>query len=416
MRILHIVGSINPAAGGPTEAIRMIIHYRPPGYEAEVVTLDDPAAPFLQDFPFKVHALGSHKKHWFSPRLIPWLVANRDRFDGILVHGLWEYTGLAALVALGGRKPYMVFTHGMLDPYFKRRYPLKHVKKWLYWVPVQYWVLRSAERVLFTTDLERDLARQSFWLWHWRSMVVSYGADPQLPQIQQLKPAFYALCPELDAVLLASAEPDSKTPAPRFLLFLGRIDPKKGCDLLLKAFVAIASSHPELHLIMAGPDAKNWRKDLQAIADTGHVGDRVHWPGMLRGDAKWGAFAACDAFILPSHQENFGIAVAESLACGRPVLISDQVNIAPEIAADGCGLVEPDTFEGTLRLLQRWLALTPKQRDEMEHQAHLTFSNRYDMRRNSAFILRTFEQLQHHLPEHPPVAPTLPPPTLPEPR
>jgi glycosyltransferase involved in cell wall biosynthesis len=401
MRILHIVGSINPAAGGPTEAIRMIIHYRPPGYEAEVVTLDNPAAPFLADFPFKVHALGGSRKHWFSPRLIPWLVANRDRFDGILVHGLWEYTGLAALVALGGRKPYMVFTHGMLDPYFKRRFRLKHLKKWIYWVPVQYWVLRASNRVLFTTDLERDLATQSFWLWHWDSMVVSYGADPQLPKIDQLKPAFFACCPELD--------PHDDTQ--HYLLFLGRIDPKKGCDLLLKAFAAVAPQHPGLRLIMAGPDAKAWRKELQAIVDKAGVGDRVHWPGMLQGDAKWGAFAACDAFILPSHQENFGIAVAESLACGRPVLISDQVNIAPEIEADGCGLVEPDTFEGTVRLLRRWLLLTPAERAHMTQQAHATFSTRYDMRRNSAFILRTFE----HLKEHPPVAPTLPP-TLPETR
>jgi hypothetical protein len=88
MRILHIVGSINPAAGGPTEAIRMIVRYRPPGYEAEVVTLDSPDAPFLNDFPFKVHALGAKKKHWYSPKLIPWLRANRDRFDGVLVHGV----------------------------------------------------------------------------------------------------------------------------------------------------------------------------------------------------------------------------------------------------------------------------------------------------------------------------------------
>jgi glycosyltransferase involved in cell wall biosynthesis len=394
MRILHIVGSINPTAGGPTEAIRMIIHYRPPGYEAEVVTLDNPEAPFLQDFPFRVHALGGPRKRWFSPRLIPWLVANRDRFDGILVHGLWEYTGLAALVALGGRKPYMVFTHGMLDPYFKRTFRLKHFKKWLYWVPVQYWVLRAANRVLFTTDLERDLASQSFWLWHWDSMVVSYGADPQLPQIDQLKPAFFAHCPELD--------PNDNTQ--HYLLFLGRIDPKKGCDILVKAFATVASKYPKLHLIMAGPDARGWRKELQAIADKGGVGDRIHWPGMLLGDAKWGAFAACDAFILPSHQENFGIAVAESLACGRPVLISDQVNIAPEIEADGCGLVEPDTLEGTIRLLRRWLVLTPDERDRMTQQAHITFSTRYDMRRNSAFILRTFE----HLNEHPPTAPTLP--------
>lgn len=387
MRILHIVGSINPAAGGPTEAIRMIIHYRPPGYDAEVVTLDNPDAPFLKDFPFTIHALGNARKSWYSPRLVPWLKANRDRFDGVLVHGLWEYTGLASLIALRGHRPYMVFTHGMLDPYFKRAFRLKHLKKWLYWVPVQYWVLRAAERVLFTTELERDLARQSFWLWRWDSMVVSYGADPQMPEIQKLTPAFYAHCPGLPASGAAGV------PASRLLLYLGRIDQKKGCDLLVQAFAAVAPGSPDLHLIMAGPDPRGWRRELQAIAVAAGVADRVHWPGMLRGDAKWGAFAACDAFVLPSHQENFGIAVAEALACGRPVLISDQVNIAPEIAADGCGLVEPDTLAGTVRLLQRWLALTPDERAAMAAQAHTTFMRRYDMRRNSAVILRTFEQL-----------------------
>ena len=396
MRILHIVGSINPAAGGPTEAIRMIIHYRPPGYEAEVVTLDSPDAPFLKDFPFAVHALGGKKKSWYSPRLIPWLKANRDRFDGVLVHGLWEFTGPASLIAFRGHKPYMVFTHGMLDPYFKRRHPLKHFKKWLYWIPVQYWVLRAADRVLFTTELERDLARQSFWLRHWLPMVVSYGADPQLPEIQKLTPAFYAFCPELD-----SAD-DSQ----RYLLYLGRIDQKKGCDLLVQAFVAVAAAHPELHLIMAGPDQKNWRKELQAIAETAGFALRIHWPGMLRGDAKWGAFAACEAFVLPSHQENFGIAVAEALSCGRPVLISDQVNIAPEIAADQCGLVEPDTYDGTLRLLKRWLALTSAQREQMAANAITTFSRRYDMRRNSAIILRTFEHLRNQA--APPAIPSAP--------
>ena len=388
MRILHIVGSINPAAGGPTEAIRMIIRYRPPGYEAEVATLDSPDAPFLNEFPFKVHSLGNRKKSWYSPRLIPWLEANRHRFDGVIVHGLWEFTGLAALIAVARRKPFLVFTHGMLDPYFKRRYPLKHVKKWMYWLLAQYWILRAASRVMFTTELERDLATKTFWLWHWNPMVVSYGADPQLPEIDELVPAFYERCPELKV----------DDPGRSYLLFLSRIHPKKGCDLLLQAFAKVAPTHPKLHLIMAGPDAVGMRKELQEIVDDAGLTDRVHWPGMLKGDAKWGAFAVSDAFILPSHQENFGIAVAEALACGRPVLISDQVNIAPEIAADGCGLVEPDTLKGTIRLLERWLALSPDEREAMQQQAKLTFARRYDMRRNSALILRIFEQLRAQSP------------------
>jgi glycosyltransferase involved in cell wall biosynthesis len=281
-----------------------------------------------------------------------------------------------------------VFTHGMLDPYFKRRYPLKHVKKWIYWLLAQYWVLRAASRVMFTTELERDLATKTFWLWHWNPMVVSYGADPQLPEIDALVPAFYERCPELDV-----QDADRS-----YLLFLSRINPKKGCDLLLQAFAAIAPAHPNLHLIMAGPDPSDLRKELQPIVDQAGLNHRVHWPGMLKGDAKWGAFAISDAFVLPSHQENFGIAVAEALACGRPVLISDQINIAPEIEADGCGIVEQDTLAGTTRLLERWLALTPEEREAMRHQTKLTFARRYDMRRNSALILRIFERLRAQSP------------------
>ncbi len=389
MRVLHIVGSINPAAGGPTEAIRMIVQYRPSGHEAEVATLDSPDAPFLSSFPFQIHALGGQRRAWYSPRLITWLCANLDRFDGVILHGLWEFTGLAVLIAVAGRKPFLVCTHGMLDPYFKRRYPLKHVKKWFYWVLVQYWVLRAASRVMFTTELERDLATRSFWLWRWNPMVVSYGADPLTQEGDQLIPALYQQCPEL-------AVPEQGC---RYLLFLSRIHPKKGCDLLLRAFVQVAPTRPELHLILAGPDPTGWQPELKKIVEEAGLEHRVHWPGMLQGEAKWGAFALCEAFVLPSHQENFGIAVAEALACARPVLISNQINIHPQITADGCGLVEPDTLEGTRRLLERWLALPLQERLAMGQRCKATFATRYDMRRNSAVILRIFELLQaqaHH--------------------
>jgi len=100
---------------------------------------------------------------------------------------------------------------------------------------------------------------------------------------------------------------------------------------MLEAFVQTAALDPELHLVIAGPDQVGWRRELQTIVDKTGLTSRVHWPGMLKGALKWGAFYACEAFILPSHQENFGIAVAEALACGKPVLLSDQVNIAPDI-------------------------------------------------------------------------------------
>jgi|ERR1017187_622103 glycosyltransferase involved in cell wall biosynthesis len=378
MRILHVIGTLDPEAGGPSEVVRVLIEYAPEHYSSEVVTLDDPDAPFLRETGFNVHPLGPiGSTYGYSKKLLSWLKANRDRFDGVVLHGMWQYCGFAVWRAMGGRVPYVVFPHGMLDPYFKHAFPMKHWKKWLYWVPVEYWVLRGAFRVLFTTEAERPLAEESFWLHQWNSWVAPFGTTPPEGDSAAQREAFFAACPGVRRR--------------RFLLFLGRIHPKKGCDLLVDAFVKLATSDSKLDLVMAGPDAQNWRAELERSARAADVADRIHWPGMLRGDAKWGAFYASEAFVLPSHQENFGIAVAEALACGRPVLLSDKVNTSAEIAQDGAALVEIDTVEGTERLLQRWIGLPVAERELMGARASECFRSRYDMRGNAKKIVGLFE-------------------------
>jgi len=141
---------------------------------------------------------------------------------------------------------------------------------------------------------------------------------------------------------------------------------------------------------MAGPDEQGWTAELQAIVAAAGLESRVHWLGMLNGSQKWQAFQACEAFILPSHQENFGIAVAEALACGRPVLLSDKVNIAPEIAGDGAGLMESDTLDGTERLLTRWIGMPEAERRVMGARAVACFEARYDMAQCAETIDRLF--------------------------
>jgi glycosyltransferase involved in cell wall biosynthesis len=115
---------------------------------------------------------------------------------------------------------------------------------------------------------------------------------------------------------------------------------------------------------------------------------------MISGDTKWGALRGSDAFILPSHQENFGIVVVESLAMGRPVLISNQVNIWPDIEADGVGLVDDDTLEGTKRMLSRWISLDESVRAEMRDASRLAFTRRYAMNRTAVVINRLFESIK----------------------
>jgi glycosyltransferase involved in cell wall biosynthesis len=388
MRVLHVVTSIDPKDGGVSEAIRALLVYGPAGYEHEIASVDDPTAPFLAQLGVPTHAFGPPSSSFaYSARLKAWLTANRRRFDGVFIHGLWQYPGMAAWRVFAGNTPYVVFPHGMLDPYFKHAFPLKHLKKWLFWIPAQYWVLRDASRVLFTCGMEAELAKQSFWLHSWKPEVVAFGAtapegDDATHEAQ--REAFLAAFPSLQGR--------------RFLLFLGRIHRKKGCDLLIDAFLRAAAVDPGLDLVVAGPDQQGWQAELTQIVAAAGLSSRVHWTGMLEGDAKWGAFFASEAFILPSHQENFGLAVAEALACARPVLISDKVNIAPDIAADRAGLMESDTAEGTQRLLTRWIAMSAADREAMGRQARVTFDHRYDMRTNANAIVRIFETLPRKAP------------------
>lgn len=383
MRILHVMRTLNPAAGGPAQSVRVLMSYASIGYVGEVVTLDEPEAPYLKNIGFPVHALGPvGSTYGFNTKLVPWIKANRHRFDGVVVNGLWQYCGLAARRALSGTStPYLLFTHGMLDPYFKHAFPLKHLKKWPYWLLAEYWNLRGAYRVLFTSEAEKRLAEESFWLHRWTPYVVPYGANGPVGDPESLRRIFFERCPDVKDK--------------RYLLFLGRIHRKKGCDMLIDAFAKVAANDPELHLVMAGPDQQRWSAELQQTAAQAGIATRIHWPGMVTGDAKWGAFYGAEAFILPSHQENFGIAVAESMACGRPVLLADKVNIAEDIANDGAGFMEPDTPEGTLNLLQRWIATSPQDRERMAQQALRSFQLRYDMRETAKTIIQLFESAIH---------------------
>lgn len=368
MRILHVISSIDPAMGGPIEGIKQFtrVHHAH-GRDVEVASIDSPSDPWVREAPFKVHALGPGYTHWrYTPRLYPWLREHHDAYDAVVVNGLWQYGGYATWRALRDTStPYFVFTHGMLDPYFKRQFPLKHAKKWLVWPWADYRVLRDARAVLFTCEEERVLAAQSFWLYRARECVLGYGINP--PQLS-----------DAQAELFLERFPALR--GRRALLFLSRVHPKKGLDLLIEAFGRVAPGHPEVVLAIAGPDPSGWGARLEARSAELGLSDRIVWTGMLSGDAKWGAFQACEAFVLPSHQENFGIAVVEALACRQPVLISDQVNIWREIDEARAGLVQPDTVDGTERLLRGWLALDPAERAAMQARALDCFERWFDVR------------------------------------
>lgn len=367
-RLLHIISSVDPRGGGPIEGVRQRgLFLKNLGHTVEVLSLDDPDQPFVNSFPLKVHAIGpSRGGYGFCRATAPWLKRHARDYDHIIIHGLWQHHGHAASRALHRMQvPYHVFTHGMLDPWFKHTYPLKHLKKSVYWLLSEYWVLKRAKAVFFTSEEERIRARESFSMYSANEVVVPYGTTPPPTDAEPYCTKFVLAHPELVGKHL--------------LLYLSRIHPKKGCDLLIEAFAKVASEHDSVHLLMAGTGDPDMIDSLKRLAQERKIADRITWLGMVQNDAKWEAFMSASAFILPSHQENFGIAVAEALGCGLPVLISDKINIWREIQKDGAGYVAPDTLEGTYFNLSRWLAMDPKAQDQMSDIARNTFIERYSI-------------------------------------
>lgn len=180
MNVLQIVQTLDPETGGVARAVTALSKALVSrGAKIEIVTLDEPDARWVHDSGFQVHALGAGLTNYrYSRKLLPWLRANRSKFDCAIVNGIWQYMSFAAWRSFAGTSsPYFVFPHGMLDPWFKSTFPLKHVKKWFSWPWADYRVLRDARAVIYTSDEERIQARKSFWLYHARERVVPLGVQ-----------------------------------------------------------------------------------------------------------------------------------------------------------------------------------------------------------------------------------------------
>jgi glycosyltransferase involved in cell wall biosynthesis len=367
MRFLHSIHSVDPALGGPIEFLRQLIPIHAQlGHELIVTSMDDPNAACVKDFPGKIHAFGPSSAYGYTPDYLPWLKREHGRFDAIFVHGLWQFIGLATWLALRGTKtPYLVFPHGMLDPWFKQAYPTKHFKKSVYWHLFEHRILRSARSIIFTADEERIAAQKTFNLRDCCQVVIGLGIGNPPGDGQFQQELFLKQYPHLTGQ--------------RIILFLSRIHPKKGCDLLLEAFTKVLSEDIDAHLLMAGPSDNGYAENLAKhyVLSSKELAGRVTWTGLITGDLKWGALRLADALILPSHQENFGMVVVESLACGTPVLVSNKVNIWRDLVDAGAGFVESDDLPGTARLLRQWLTLPALEQNKMRLNAKRTFERQF---------------------------------------
>ena len=378
MRILHVIVSMDPESGGPCQGIRNFeIGNKDSNVTRQVVCLDKNYSKYLNKDTFKINALGDGKGRWqYSKKLIPWLTVNLEKFDVVIIHGLWQYHSYAIWKVIKDlKKQYpnkklpkvLVMPHGMLDPYFQfakgRR--IKAVRNFFYWKFIENIIINNVDGLLFTCEAELLLARKTFTPYNpQKEYNVGYGVATPPVFNDHMTTSFKEHCPGL-----------KESP---YWLFLGRIHEKKGVDLLINAYKLLSNQYTAMpKLVIAGPGLETaYGKKVQALAK-GDSSKSIFFTGMLSGDAKWGAYYGCEAFVLTSHQENFGISVAEALACSKPVLISDQVNIYREIKTGG--IVGSDNLESVKNIIEKWIKLSTSEKSQMSKNAFLVFKENFEI-------------------------------------
>jgi len=363
IKILHVINSCNPDDGGPIEGIKQFYkQYKKLNIQAEILSSDEKSSFFLKhkDLP-KTHAMGKgFLKYNYNYKMFLWLKKNINKYDILIINGLWQYHNYAVWkVSKLYKKPYFIFTHGMLDPWFNQNYPFKYLKKYFYWILIQHKVLKDAKKILFTSKLENKLSSKSFYQKSFKKKTLGYGitGNPYLNSKQNLF---------LNRFKMLNKK--------NYLLYLGRITEKKGLDILIQAFNKINNN--SLYLVIAGNYKNDYGKKIINFSKN-LKNDKIIWVGSLFDKIKWDALRSASLFCLPSHQENFGISVVEALSSKTPVLISNKLNIYREIKECDCGYVNNDNLEGTLKSLNQWIKKTYQKKNNLINNNAYRCFNKY---------------------------------------
>lgn len=321
MKVLQVVGALNQASGGPLRAVLdLSARVERLGVESDVLGFGDVQIPDNPLPPSRIHALEMSfpRSYCYSPRLREWSRKRLHEYDVVVLHSMWLYPMWAVsreCRTMG--KPYVYFPHGMLDLWpIRGQGLLKRVKKTIYWYLREKEIAENAASVWFTTAREMDNARQTFPIERVTRIVIPYGIDTELhdqglPRAELVQP------------------PDRK-----IALFLGRLHPVKNVDLLIDCWKA-AKLPDDWHLVLAGPCDPEYRRHLYVRIEESGLGKNVHFTGKVFGADKSYLLRRANWFLLPSHHENFGIAVLEAIAAKCAVAISDQVYLS-DYFPDGC--------------------------------------------------------------------------------
>lgn len=332
MKILHVIANLAPRYGGPPVAtMDTAIALASLGHEVHVFTTDQDGVDRLNvptDHPMTVRGVNIHyfrstvRRVWPMSWDLGFALRRHIRdFDIVFIDSLYLFhTAAAAHYCRKYAVPYIMRPHSTLDPYIRSRHTFR---KNVYEALIERRNFRGAAAIHYTAEDEMRLATP--YTAGATGVVVPLG----------LHLSEYSSLPSAGTFRAEFPEVGSK----KIVLHFGRLNFKKGLDILVDAFDRVATERDDVHLVLAGPDDDGYGATVRRwIAERG-LNDHATFTGMLQGELKLAVLRDADVFALPSYSENFGIAIAEAMACMLPVVISNKVNIWREIEKAGAGLV-----------------------------------------------------------------------------
>lgn len=392
-KVLHVIPSVSSARGGPTQVVLNLVKaLRDRNIDAEIATTDDNGLEVLDvplhqcieyegvpiwffprfSAPKNSLSLGNDRGFLFSWSLTQWLWQNLANYDILDHHYLFSYSSTCAgAIARWKKIPYTVRTMGQLSPWALAQ---SQRKKQIYSALIERRNLNQAAVIHCTTAGEAEdvnnfgiVAPKAILPLGVQAEIVIDDAHSKLRQIYQIS---------------------STTP---IILFLSRIHYKKRPELLLEALYSLKSKQ-EFHLIFAGTGEEDYLKKLESLVASFDLTQNVTFAGFLTGESKALVLQGSDLFILPSFAENFAVAVAEAMAVGLPVIVTPQVQIAPEILAAKAGLVVEGEVKTVAKAIATLLA-SPQLRQELGDNGKQLVKTRYSWDAIAGHLISVYQTI-----------------------
>jgi glycosyltransferase involved in cell wall biosynthesis len=372
VKILHVIPSVSPNLGGPTEVVLNLVKaLRESGVDTEIATTNDNGLdPLVLDVPLNQCVEYQQVPVWFLPRFSPrmrdfifspamtrWLWQHIKEYDLLDIHYLFSYTSsCAGVIARWQGVPYTLRTMGLLAPWALTQ---SRAKKQIYTFLTERHNLNQAAAIHCTSAIEAEDVRNFGIPTPTITLPLGVNQPIYLPEAKQKLHYLYGI--------------PSETPV---VLFLSRLHYKKRPDLLMRSLSQLAVQDYNFHLVLAGSGEPDYIENLKNLIATLGLTSRISFAGFVKGTDKQLLLQGSDIFVLPSFSENFGIAVAEAMAVGLPVIVTPGVQIAPEVAEAKAGLVvegEEDALRNALAQLLKF----PELRQQLGQKGQDLANSRY---------------------------------------